>query len=41
MPFLGVPVHLLGADLHLERKAVLADDRGVQRLIAVRAAASR
>ena len=33
---LGDPVHLLGADLHLERQAALADDRRVQRLVAVR-----
>ena len=40
-PFLGDAVHLRGADLDLEREAALADDRGVQRLVAVRAAASR
>ena len=33
--FLRHPVHLDRADLHLERHAVLADHRGVQRLIAV------
>ncbi len=33
---LRAPVHLLGADLHLEGKPVLADDRRVQRLVAVR-----
>jgi hypothetical protein len=33
--FLGAAVHLLGADLHLEREPELADDRGVQRLVAV------
>src|SRR5688572_11138433 len=33
--FFGEPVHLFGADLHLERKALLADHRGVQRLVAV------
>ncbi len=32
----GEAVHLLGADLHLERAAVVADHDGVQRLIAVR-----
>ena len=32
---LGDPVHLRGADLHLERQAALADDRRVQRLVAV------
>ena len=31
-----VAVHFLGANLHLERHAALADDRCVQRLIAVR-----
>ena len=31
-----VPVHFLGANLHLERHAALADDRRVQRLVAVR-----
>ena len=30
-------MHVGGADLHLERHAALADDRGVQRLVAVRA----
>ena len=34
-PLLGVQVHLLGADLHLEGEPVVADDRGVQRLVAV------
>ena len=34
--FLGDPVHLGGADLHLERKPPLAHHRGVQRLVAVR-----
>src|SRR5690606_18906699 len=34
---LGLPVHLLGADLHLERRAALADHGRVQRLITVRA----
>ncbi len=33
--FLGDPVHLFGADLDLERKALLADHRGVQRLVDV------
>ena len=33
--FLGEPVHLLGADLHFEREAAIADHRGVQRLVAV------
>ena len=33
--FLGLLVHLLGPDLHLERRALLADDRRVQRLVAV------
>ena len=33
--FLGHPVHLDRPDLHLERHAVLADHRGVQRLVAV------
>ncbi len=33
--FLRHAVHLDGADLHLERHAVLADDRRVQRLVAV------
>jgi hypothetical protein len=31
----GDAVHLLGADLHLERLPLVADDRGVQRLIQV------
>ena len=35
-PLLRLPVHLRGPDLHLERKAALAHDRRVQRLIAVR-----
>ena len=39
--FFRVAVHLFGANLHLERHASLADDRRVQRLVAVRAAASR
>ena len=34
-PLLRHPVHLDGADLDLERHAVLADHRGVQRLVAV------
>ena len=34
--FLGDAVHVVGADLHLEGQAAVADDRGVQRLIAVR-----
>ena len=33
--FLGAPIHFLGANLHFERKPVLADHRRVQRLIAV------
>ena len=33
--FLGVAMHLVGANLHLERHPALADDRRVQRLIAV------
>ena len=33
--FLGAAVHLLAADLHLERHALLADDRRVERLVAV------
>ena len=32
---LGAPVHLLGADLHLDRLARRPDDRGVQRLVEV------
>ena len=32
---LGHLVHALGADLHLEREAAIADDRRVQRLVAV------
>src|SRR5688572_31460874 len=35
-PFLGAAVHLLGADLHFQWKAMLADHRRMQRLIAVR-----
>jgi len=35
-PLLGHRVHLLGADLDLERNPLVADDRGVQRLIPVR-----
>ena len=34
---LGDAVHVVGADLHLEGVAVLREDRGVQRLVAVRA----
>src|SRR5262249_38266647 len=34
--FLGHPMHFYRPDLDLERHAVFADDRGVQRLIAVR-----
>src|ERR1041384_211513 len=34
--FLRAAVHLFGADLHLEWEAVLADDGGMQRLVAVR-----
>ena len=34
-PVLRQRVHLLGADLHLERKAALAHDRRVQRAVAV------
>ena len=34
--FLGLLVHLVGADLHLERRSVFADDGRMQRLIAVR-----
>jgi len=34
--FLGDPVHVDGPDLNLERQAAIADDRRVQRLIAVR-----
>ena len=34
--FFGDAVHFLGADLHFERHAALADDRRVQRLVAVR-----
>ena len=34
---LGNSVHVLGSDLHLERHAVRAEQRGMQRLIAVRA----
>ena len=33
--FFRVPVHLLGPNLHFERHAALADDRRVQRLVAV------
>ena len=33
--FLGDPVHVDGADLHLERQAAVAHHRGVQRLVAV------
>jgi hypothetical protein len=36
-PFLGGPVHVGRPDLHFERHAALADHRGVQRLVAVRA----
>jgi hypothetical protein len=34
--FFRMPVHFLGANLHLEGKAMLADDRRMQRLIPVR-----
>ena len=34
--FLGDPVHVDGPDLDLERQAAVADDRRVQRLVAVR-----
>ena len=34
-PRFGDPMHLFGADLHLDRHAVRAEQRGVQRLIAV------
>ena len=34
-PFFGVAVHFRRTDLHFERESVLADHRGVQRLIAV------
>ena len=35
-PFFGDAVHLGAPDLHLEGKAMVADDRRVQRLVAVR-----
>ena len=39
--FLGLLVHLLGADLHLERRAALADDRRMRATGSRWAAASR